>query len=390
MSKRRRNRTVNISNTIDQLDNKVDDIEVEEEETLVESESVVEEPVPVAQEVETVNIPTNSPKQSKYNLEAIIEELDGILPKRALDEWTLRALMDYKDHGIQVELSKRNNYKYSRKRPVKVSEWSVDELMDWMEGNVVPHRSTREEDLWDEIYLRWKIPSDYTEEATKEFIFNNVVPEATDKGILIEDRRRNKSSLLDLTYPELCSIYLDEVPSTFSKTEVKDRLKTITRTISEEQFEKVINRFKEGNKNMTTLTDQMIGVLEARKELYIKYGDRVTDDKLANNTKAIYNNLRRVMKADYAEFSEAWRSLLKYVDNNYNLMFNPSQIRRGWFMVELSQANVAVLDRLLTLIVGTRNAATRRNDVKMFNMDHILELILNSKERENMIGFYQE
>lgn len=384
MSKRRRNRAN--SNTPDAT--KVNDQEEIVEESTTTSEDVHESPTgSTSESSEEVQVGS---KRSKHNLEAIIEGLTGILPQRALDEWTLRALLDYKDHGIRVELSKRNNYKYSRKRAVKVSDWSTDELLDWMEGDVVPHRSTRTEDLWDEIYLRWKIPSDYTEEAAKAFILDNVVPETTDKGILIEDRRREKTSLLDLTYPELCSIYLDEVSSSFSKTEVKERLKTITRTISEEQFEKVINRFKEGNKNMTTLTDQMIGVLESRKELYIKYGDRVTDDKLANNTKAIYNNLRRVMKADYAEFSEAWRSLLKYVDNNYSLMFNPSQIRRGWYMVELSQANVAVLDRLLTLIVGTRNASTRRSDIKMYNMDHILELVINSKERENMIGFYQE
>ena len=384
MSKRRRNR---VSSNIPDA-TKVNDQEEIVEESTATSEDVHESPTgSTSESVAEVQV---EPKRSKHNLEAIIEELTGILPQRALDEWTLRALLDYKDHGIRVELSKRNNYKYSRKRAVKVSDWSTDELLDWMEGDVVPHRSTRTEDLWDEIYLRWKIPSDYTEEAAKAFILDNVVPETTDKGILIEDRRREKTSLLDLTYPELCSIYLDEVSSSFSKTEVKERLKTITRTISEEQFEKVINRFKEGNKNMTTLTDQMIGVLESRKELYIKYGDRVTDDKLANNTKAIYNNLRRVMKADYAEFSEAWRSLLKYVDNNYSLLFNPSQIRRGWYMVELSQANVAVLDRLLTLIVGTRNASTRRSDIKMYNMDHILELVINSKERENMIGFYQE
>ena len=141
---------------------------------------------------------------------------------------------------------------------------------------------------------------------------------------------------------------------------------------------------------MSSSGDILVGILEQRQELYRKYGNRVTDRELANNAKVFYNSLRRVMKTDYAEFSEAYRSLLKYVDTNYHKLFSPTQVRRGWDHMELSSVNLSVYDRLLTLIIGTRNGATRRQDVRQYKMDYILEHIVNAKERENIETFYSE
>lgn len=358
--------------TNDNIDN-IGSSESVETNDAVESKSLVEKPV-----------------KKKHDLASLMSELEGKLTSRELREWTYSSLVEFKETGNRVELSKRNNYKHSRTRPLDPSKWSVEELMDWLEGDVEGHRNTRKEAILEEIYLRWKIPSNFTEEAVYDLVINHKEPEATTNGVLKEDRRRKEAKLTDLTYTELCSIYIGEIESSYSKSEVKRRIMLISRILDDDLFESNIQRFKEGNKHMSSLSDQLIGVLESRKELYRKYGNRVTDEQLATNTVSFYNTLRTVTKANYAEFAETWRTLLKFVDTNYTGVFHPSQIRRGWPILNLSSGNVQALDRLLVLILTTRVPATRRQDVRQLQMDYILENISNQVERDNITSFYTE
>ncbi len=358
--------------TNDNIDN-IGSSESVETNDAVESKSLVEKPV-----------------KKKHDLASLMSELEGKLTSRELREWTYSSLVEFKETGNRVELSKRNNYKHSRTRPLDPSKWSVEELMDWLEGDVEGHRNTRKEAILEEIYLRWKIPSNFTEEAVYDLVINHKEPEATTNGVLKEDRRRKEAKLTDLTYTELCSIYIGEIESSYSKSEVKRRIMLISRILDDDLFESNIQRFKEGNKHMSSLSDQLIGVLESRKELYRKYGNRVTDEQLATNTVSFYNTLRTVTKANYAEFAETWRTLLKFVDTNYTGVFHPSQIRRGWPILNLSSGNVQALDRILVLILTTRVPATRRQDVRQLHMDYILENISNQVERDNITSFYTE
>lgn len=353
--------------------------EVQEEETqeTVEIDTPVEE-TPVEEEA----------VKGEDTLESLAIELKDKLTIRELAEWTLKDQIIYKETGVKVKLSKRNNYKVTRTRPLNPSKWSIEELMDWLEDDVVSHPSVRTEAILEEIYNRWSIPSNWTEEAAKDYVINNKLPEETDRGVLKQDRRRKDIRLQDHTYAELCSMYVGDIESSFSQSEVKRRIMLIARILDDDKFDEIITKFKEGKTHMSSLSDQLIGVLESRKELYRKYGSRVTDVQLATNTTVFYNTLRTVMKAESAEFAETWRTLLKFVDNNYTGVFSPAQIRRGWANINLSVGHMQVLDRLLTLIMGTRVAATRRQDIKLYKLDYILENINNQKERDNIISFY--
>lgn len=330
-----------------------------------------------------------APKKKIY-IDELIKSLEGKLEQRALDEWPVKALLEFKESGKRISVTKRGNYEQSRLRPLRPSKWSIDELLDWVDGNLIGHRNTKPEDIWAEIYLRWQIPDNYTEDAATTYIKTGATPPRTEHGLLVEDRRRINADIKDLTFPELCSMYLGKIESPFNHDTLKKRIKHVARVITEDHFDEIISKFESGEVNMSAMTDQIIGAFEARKELYRKYGGRVTDQQLAVNTKAIYNSLRRVMKADYGTFAETWRVILKYVDTHYNTLFHPSQLRRGWPLIDLTGGNLYVLDRLLTLIVGTRNPATRREDIRFYKLDYILEHVTNAKERENIIAFYSE
>lgn len=331
-----------------------------------------------------------SKQSKKIDVPTLLASLEGRLEVRAIAEWPIRTLAAYEATGERISITPRGNYVQSRIRPLKPSQWSVGELMDWVEGLIVPHRTTRPEELWQEIYVRWGIPNNYTTDAATILLLTHQHPECTDAGLLIEDRRRVDAPLIDLTYTELMSMYLGDIATDYNPRQLRKRIMSVARVVTDAQFQGLVDEFSQGVVNMSALSDQILGAFEARKELYRKYGKRVTDDQLAINTKAIYNNLRRVMKADYADFADTWRQILKFVDTHYTTVFHPAQIRRGWPQLDLTGGNLHVLDRLLTLMVGTRNPATRRADARFYKLDYILEYITNAKERENIIAFYTE
>lgn len=333
---------------------------------------------------------SKKPHRKKIDIEEIIKSLEGKLDKEALATWPVRSLIDFREYGIRVNKSKRGNYTFSRMRPLQPSKWTRDELLDWLEGNIIPHRSIPVKTIWDEIYFRWKIPYNYSEEDARDSILHYKKPALTKHGLLVNDRRRADTALKDLTFAELCSYALGEIEGPHSKEDIRKRLMRIGRIVTDEHYNELLSHFDSGNMYMHHATEQIISVFEARKELYRKYGHRVTEQQLANNTKAIYNNLRRIMKADYGVFAESWRAVLKYVDNHYTTLFHPAQIRRGWPYLDLSGGSLHTLDRLLTLIVGTRSPVTRRKDIRHYNLDYILEFVNQPKERENMIAFYTE
>lgn len=378
--------------------NEVAEQVVEEVTVKVPEEPVIEEPVettpePVAkveQPGPKVEEPVPVKVSKKVDLEALKVELRDLLTVRELDEWPVKSLLQFQKDGTRVPYSNRGNYRVSRIRSLNPSKWSVEELMDYLSGDVVAPEGLRDEAIMEEIYYRWKLPMNFTTEAVRDYVLNYQEPAVTEQGILIEDRRRPDTKLTDLTYAELCAIYIGDIPSEYPTSEVKRRIMMIARTLDDDQFDSLIDKFKNGDTHMSALSDQIIGILEARKELYRKYNNRVTDAQLANNTIAFYNTLRNVTKANYAEFAETYRTLLKYVDSNYSTIFHPTQIRRGWSSLQLSPGNVQVLDRLLTLMCGTRNPATRHQDAKQFQLDYILENVTNPKERENIITFYSD
>lgn len=352
--------------------------DVEAAEETIEPEEVVEEAVEPEEVVEL------------SELDSLLLELEDKLHPRELENYSTRSLREFKETGVRQTLTPRGNYKYSRVRSFDITNWTAYELLDWAEGRIEAHPSVPENVLLDELYSRWMIPSNYTEEDAKRFALDYVFPDTLPSGELVNDRRREACELKDMTFAMLCSIRLGEVNTRHSTTDAHERLKVVIRSTSDEDVVAALEQYKSGRPLMTNNIEQVVSVLDARKKLFKDHGAQLTELTIGNNQKALYNHLRRICKLDYAEFAEAWRSILRYVDNNYAELFVANRVRRGWGTLELSPGHLATFDRLLTLLVGTRNPSTRHVDVKAFKLDYILEFIATGVERENILSFYQQ
>lgn len=332
----------------------------------------------------------SKPKKQRNRLDELLEDLKGKLTDDELEHYSHGALLAYRDHGERQVLTVRGNYPWVRTRNFKVADWSTDELMDWIEGKIRAHNGTQDSDVWIEIYHRWKIPGGWTLDAARDFILNRKEPVTTPQGYVVDDRYRNELPLSNLSYGELAGMYLGLLNHTHPEDAVRKQLCKVANVRNDKDLQFIMKQYKEGKIYMTTPIEQLIATLDARKALFRKYGARVDDTMIADNQKIVYTWLRKLTKLDYVSFADGWNGLLKYVDNNYSLLFEATKVRRGWAQLELSPGNLATFDRLLTLIVGTRNPKTRRQDSRIYQMDYILEFVLDAQERENLNTFYTE
>lgn len=374
--------------TVEVTEDDAEEVVVTEEATstdeVVEDAEVAEETIESEEAVEPEEVVELS------ELDNLLLELEDKLHPRELENYSTRSLREFKETGVRQTLTPRGNYKYSRVRSFDITNWTADELLDWAEGRIEAHPSVPENVLLDELYSRWMIPSNYTEEDAKRFALDYVFPDTLPSGELVNDRRREACELKDMTFAMLCSIRLGEVNTRHSTTDAHERLKVVIRSTSDEDVVAALEQYKSGRPLMTNNIEQVVSVLDARKKLFKDHGAQLTELTIGNNQKALYNHLRRICKLDYAEFAEAWRSILRYVDNNYAELFVANRVRRGWGTLELSPGHLATFDRLLTLLVGTRNPSTRHVDIKTFKLDYILEFIATGVERENILSFYQQ
>lgn len=353
-----------------------------------------ETPVPVddvtrSSDVEDVPDVVKEDESDISELDVLLTELQDSLHPEELKHYSLVALKAFRDKGLKQSRTPRGNYPSARTRPADLDLWTADELMDWLEGRIQPSTLVSDDDIYGEVYRRWSIPANYTYEDARSHVLEFTLPARVASGELVNDRRRESCNLEDMTFAMLCSIYLGEVNTKHSGPDAYKRLKTILRATSDDEVSVALEQYKNGRPLMTNNIEQILYTLDARKQMFKQYGKDLTDRTVADNQILFYNHLRRIMKLEYAEFAESWRSLLRYVDNNYQDLFVATRARRGWTLLDISAGNLATFDRLITLITGTRNGATRHVDVKHLKMDYILEFVLNSKERDNLLAFYQ-
>lgn len=322
------------------------------------------------------------------HIDRILIELEGKLPAKYLEEWGFEALKNFSVSGKRQVQTVAGNWPYDRRRSRDPFQWSVSELRDWAEGKIFPGGRIKDSVAWDAIRVRWKLPSNWNRHLIKAYILEGKFPEYTFSGLLKEDFIRESSSITALTYNELMGIVCDEVTYSGNKDDVITQLHKNYGLHGANSINRAVEHYLNGNYQMSMESDQILAILKERVELFKKNGKNVTDQSLANNLTSLYNVLRRVAKMDYPDFAECWKVLLKYINDNYEVAFNPLRMRRGWNILALTPAAIGALDGILYLVEATRDPRTRFIASQAVNLDYALKNFNNPKEIENFRSFY--
>lgn len=371
-------------NTVQETERKETSKDIEPPKTVL----VVDVEADVATNVELVKLETLEDIYKNSSLSELKDLTRGKLTVDEIEASSRSVLLKYLNEGIRQTRSKRGNFPIDVRRPDNIKLWNATVLTDWLEDYIILPTGISTEQVWDEIYRRYKIPGNWTHDAAKDYVLTGNSAAVGPSGILIRDRQRDAKTLDQWTYFEVKCALLGEIKSKFSQSELVRQLRRrlfLNETFSEERLLKGLNETPmEATVDNTLLKTK----LEEYKKHMSRYGQHLTEESAAQAQTMLYNSIRQVMAREYAEFHEGWTILLDFINENYNGIFTPEKARRGWGSLKLNGKARMFFENILTLMIHTRSVVNRRNEAKLYNMDYVLQHVPSERERNNVVTFY--
>lgn len=311
------------------------------------------------------------------------------LPDDTLASWDYGTLLTYHENRLMPIKTQRGNWPVDVRRDRGMKNWNSTELLDWLSGDINKPKSVLEEDLWDEIYKRFRIPGNWSHEQAKAFIQDDVKPEYTESGVLVEDSSREQKSISNWTYKELRSALLGDVKSKFTQEELLEQLRKRLNLSDNYSGSRLLESLPEtpteANVNDTLLSSK----LDEYKNVMLKNGTNLTPETAGQAQVMLYKAIRSVMAREPQSFHEGWNIILDFVNANYSQLFTDEKARRGWAQLgTLSKAAISTFEDILTLIIQTRAPGNRAQAAKLYSLNQILRHVTSEDERNNIVHYY--
>jgi len=363
--------------------------EVASEDPLDESEDP-SEPEPIVEPEPEVEPVAPKAASGKTALETIREELSGKLPLDALQAWDLKQLTEYKETGLQPAVTKRGNWPTDLRRGRDLRAWEPSVFLDFIEGTINVPNSMDEEEIYDEIYRRYNIPSNWTIEAATTYISGGGKPAYTANNVLVQDRMRDSKTLSQWTFLEIRTALLGEIESKFSKEELVGALRVRLGLQETYSAKRLLENLNETPTEASVNNIMLKSKLDEFLVVMTKNPKHLTDQTAGVAQTMLYRAIRSVMQRDSQSFHEGWTIILDFINENYTKVFTEEKVRKGYSQMGISGGAAATFEDLMTLLVHTRKPASRVRDAKLYNLPNILRHVTSEQERTNVIHFYAE
>jgi len=324
---------------------------------------------------------------NEWTTAALRVYLEGQVGKDPAYAWSRDQMLTWSETGAYPKKTHRGNWIYDARRTHVTKSWSANELMDFIDGNLVLDKNIQEHDVWEEAYRRWKAPVGWTQEAFREYVYGGTQPERTASGVLVDDRMRDQKQVHHLTYRELRAALLGEIKVPHKHEDLVSQLRKrlgLSENHSEQRLlEMLPNTSLEVSMDNTLLRAK----LEEYQAAITRNPATMTEATAGACQGMLYKAVRAVIKREYNEFVEGWNIILDFVNEQYANLFTPEKRARGWSQVNLSKQQLQLFEDLLTVLIATREPGNRgaRNT---YNLEIVLRHLPEENERQNLFIYY--
>lgn len=274
-------------------------------------------------------------------------------------------------------------------------EWSKEELVGWIKGEIQATPTAHPSALVDAIYYKWRIDAQATEEEAKSFAVSGKPLQRTARGNLVKSSTRPYRKPIEWTTSELmdyCGGFLVHSQNFVATDEllmkeVHDRF-DVGYVLTDERVKILINGLKKEPSTMS---------LDAVNDFLKKYGERMAPGKRLSSEEMgeiqseFYANILRVLSLPPAEFNRGWSNILLFVHSNSKTMFSTEMAGRGWDNLSLADRDRVNFERLLNLIRVTANPAGRQTRLRTsVRLDYSLKELRRPEWRDKIVAFYEQ
>lgn len=353
-------------------------------------EPVIQQPPAIAEPASVSQEPAPEAEPEKPAVVSLRKKLEGKLEADALAAFDSASLTLFDEKRVMPNKTSHLEWPVDIRRTRNMNTWTDGALVDWANGEIKTPPGIAAETLHDELYRRYRLPGNWTEAAAIEFINTGKKPEATASGVLLEDRTRAAAPLHHWTFKEVKAALLGEIDTLSHKTE--DLVKVLRQRMglsNATSQDKILASLNDGTDEATMDNTLLEAKLAEYKNAMTSKGANLSQVSAGEAQVVLYNTIRKVMGRDPQTFHEGWLKLLNFVNAEYNVLFTPEKSRKGWSQMKLSTTAGRTFEDLLTLLLNTRNPATRAQDARQYKLERILQYV-TEPERQNVINFYQQ
>lgn len=271
----------------------------------------------------------------------------------------------------------------------QASEWRDVELKAWLKGEIDATVSATEEDLWEEIYVRFKVPVFWYREDARSYVLDRVMVPSTLSGIYVRDRNRDARRAQHWTRREVKAWCRGQIlPGIHANAEqLLERAKTlfgISHYLDADAVKKRVSDITEESMTMTVkFVDEDLKSYEAGRT---EAGDNT--DKAAAYQSLLDRCINRVLRLDGEDFVQGWTELLNFFHKNSKGICSAKKIYTGVGKMSITPKGLRTFQNMTAILTNTCDPSTRDRSVNMIDWNAALKDVVNEKARQNLLHYY--
>jgi len=275
-------------------------------------------------------------------------------------------------------------------RPLKQAiEWRDAELKAWLRGEITETVKAPEDALWDEIYVRFRVPLFWYREDAKSYVLTGRQVPATPSGIWIRDRNRDARPVKHWTRREIKAWCRGQImPAITASPEVMIKraadLFGVTTLLDADAIKKRISAITEESMTMTVLfvTEDLKAYEDGRNKA-------ADNSALAAPYQTMLDRcINRVLRLDGEDFVQGWTELLNFFHKNSNGIMSPKKVYTGVGQMTITPKGLRIFNNMTAVLMQTADPATRDRSIKVIEWNASLKEITNEKTRQNLLAYY--
>lgn len=270
-----------------------------------------------------------------------------------------------------------------------LSNWKDAEIKAWLRGDIELPENITEEEIWEDIYARFKIPFFWYFADAKNFVLNGVSVPKLPSGIWVRDRNRDGRPAKHWTRREIKAWAREQIIAGANAPE-KDLAERAVSLFGLSQFldlKSIKKRISDITEESTTMTVSF--VLEDLKryaEGRNKAGKNETE--AAPYQTMLDRCINRVLKLEGEDFVQGWTELTKFFHEHSKDICSVKHMYTGVGQMAITPKGMRNFQNMTTVLIRTCDPARLAAAVRSIDWNAAMTEISSEKSRQNILSYY--
>lgn len=319
-----------------------------------------------------------------------IRELARIQYGHAEVNWSDDEVLAFLDSQITPKALESGVYINDPTRATRVATaWTDAELKAWLNGDIRATAVADEDQLWQEVYVRFKVPVFWYREDAKSYVLQGTEVPATPSGIWLRDRNRDARPAKYWTRREIkawCRGLI--LPGINAPADELVRqachLFGVSTLLDSDSVKRRIADITEESMTMTVkfVTDDLASYAKGREEA----GSNAV--KAAPFQTLLDRCIGRVLRLEGEDFVQGWTELLLFFHKHSNGITSAKKLYVGVGQMAITPKGLRNFQNMTAILLTTCDPANRDRAVRLTEWTTALKELPNEKSRQQLLAYY--